>query len=128
MSGWRSVRVEGKRRFLRDFWRKRGPTPDTPENEQMVAFYGRIAQANQRFREGRGASIPGWRTDRGRIFLVQGEPDDVRREPARGPSYAWENWKSTKGRELYYLCLDRPRLGTYSLVYTRDRRESSAPE
>jgi GWxTD domain-containing protein len=128
LSAYNSLTVEGKRRFLRDFWRKRDPTPDTPENEQMVAFYGRIALANQRFREGRGASIPGWRTDRGRIFLVHGEPDDVRREPASGTSYPWEYWKYTKGRVLYYLFLDKTRLGNYSLVYTTDRRESSYPE
>jgi GWxTD domain-containing protein len=128
LSSYKSLTVEGKRRFLRDFWRRRDPTPERPENAQMAAFYAGIAAANKRFREGGGASIPGWRTDRGRIFLAHGEPDDVRREPSSGTSYPWEYWKYTKGRVLYYLFLDKTRLGNYSLVYTTDRRESSYPD
>jgi len=125
LGAYNALTVEGKRRFLRDFWRRHDPTPG---NEQRVAFYRSIAEANQRFREGGGASIPGWRTDRGRIFLAHGEPDDMRREPASGTSYPWEYWKYTKGRVLYYLFLDKTRLGNYSLVYTTDRRETSYPE
>ena len=123
-----SLTVEGKRRFLRDFWRKRDPTPETPENEQQVAFYKLIAEANRRFREGGSAEIPGWRTDRGRIFILHGEPDDVLREPSNGTSYPWEYWKYTKGKLLYFLFLDRTRLGAYQLIYTTDRRERSFPD
>jgi GWxTD domain-containing protein len=123
-----SLSVEGKRRFLREFWRKRDPTPQTPENDQQVAFYRRIAEANRRFRQGGTAQIPGWRTDRGRIFILYGEPDDVLKEPSNGTSYPWEYWKYTKGRLLYYLFLDRTRLGGYQLIYTSDRREQSFPD
>jgi len=124
---YRALTVEGKRRFLRDFWRKRDPTPETPVNERMAAFYKRIGDADQRFREGGAAEVPGWRTDRGRIFILYGDPDDVLRRPQSGTSYPWEMWKYTKSRPQYYLFLDRTRLGNYALVYTNDRRESSLP-
>ena len=124
---YKSLTVEGKRRFLRDFWRKRDPTPDTPLNEQMGAFYKRIGDANERYREGGAAEIPGWRTDRGRIFILYGPPDDLLRRPQSGTSYPWEMWKYTKSRVLYYLFLDRTRLGNYSLVYSTDRRETTLP-
>jgi len=124
---YRDLSVEGKRRFLRDFWRKRDPTPSTPDNEQMAAFYHRIGDANDRYREGGAAEVPGWRTDRGKIFLLHGEPDDALRRPASGTSYPWEYWKFTKGRVLYYLFLDRTRLGNYSLIFTNDRHENSLP-
>ncbi len=127
LSVYGSLTVEGKRRFLRDFWRKRDPTPDTPGNERMAAFFKRIGDANERYREGGAASIPGWRTDRGRIFILYGEPDEMLRRPQSGAAYPWEMWKYTKTRVQYYLFLDRTRLGNYSLIYSNDRRETSLP-
>lgn len=124
---YNSLTVEGKRRFLRDFWRKRDPTPETPANERMAAFYKRIGDANERYREGGAAEIPGWRTDRGRIFIQYGEPDDMLRRPQSGTSYPWEMWKYTKTRVQYYLFVDRTRLGNYALIYSNDRRETSLP-
>jgi GWxTD domain-containing protein len=127
LSVYGSLTVEGKRRFLRDFWRKRDPTPETPANERMAAFYKRIGDANERYREGGAASIPGWRTDRGRIFILYGAPDEMLQRPQSGASYPWEMWKYTKSRVLYYLFLDRTRLGNYALIYSTDRRETTLP-
>jgi GWxTD domain-containing protein len=117
--------VEGKRRFLRDFWRRMDPTPATRENELQVRYYQRIADANRRFRESGVGQVPGWRTDRGRIFIRRGEPDDVLRMPQSGPDKPWEAWKYTKERVLKYVFLDMTRLGNYSLVYTDDKEERS---
>jgi len=115
--------VEGKQRFLREFWRRRDPTPGTAANEAEDGFYRRIAEANQRFREGGAARIPGWRTDRGRVFIRYGDPDDVRRDPQTGADRPWEAWKYTKSRELKFVFLDLTRLGNYSLIYSNDRQE-----
>jgi GWxTD domain-containing protein len=117
--------VQGKLRFLREFWRHRDPSPDTPENETEAGFYERIKQANRRFREGGGADVPGWRTDRGRVLIRYGEPDDVRREPQSGPDRPWEAWKYTRERGLKFVFLDLTRLGHYSLIYSNDRLERS---
>jgi GWxTD domain-containing protein len=59
--------------FIEDFWLRRDPTPDTEENEFKEEHYRRIAYANDRFPSG----IPGWKTDRGRIYIVYGPPDEI---------------------------------------------------
>jgi GWxTD domain-containing protein len=119
--------LEGKRRFLREFWRQRDPTPGTPENELQVGFYQRLAEANRRFREGGAAEIPGWRTDRGKILILRGEPDEIMRRPSNARSNPWEAWKYTRPRPLKYVFYDETRLGNYQMIYTDDRRERSMP-
>lgn len=64
---------EDRRAFIDRFWARRDPTPETERNEYKEQFYGRFEYANQNFREG----IPGWRTDRGRIHILHGPPDQV---------------------------------------------------
>jgi GWxTD domain-containing protein len=66
-----------RREFIQDFWRKRDPDPETPENEFREEFLQRIEYANAHFDEGR----PGWKTDRGRIFIYFGPPDRIERRP-----------------------------------------------
>jgi GWxTD domain-containing protein len=66
--------------FIEQFWLRRDPTPDTIENEYKEEHYRRIAYANERF----AAGIPGWRTDRGRIYIIFGPPDQITGNPAGG--------------------------------------------
>jgi len=122
-----SLTLEGKRRWLRLFWEKRDPTPGTPGNEAQDDFYKRIADANRRFREGGSAQIPGWRTDRGRIFIKYGPPDEVLSRPQAGGTRPFEVWKYTRGRALKYAFLDQTLFGNYVLIWTNDRREPSRP-
>ncbi len=63
--------------FIEAFWKHRDPTPGTPENEFKNEHYRRISYANYHF--GRGVPKPGWRTDRGRIYIILGEPRDIER-------------------------------------------------
>jgi len=63
--------LQERERFIRDFWDKRDPDPDTEMNEYREEFYRRIEYANQRFKQG----PPGWKTDRGRIYIYFGAPD-----------------------------------------------------
>ena len=127
LSVYRGLSLEGKRRFLRTFWRQRDPTPGTPGNELQDGFYQRLAEANRRFREGGAAEVPGWRTDRGRIFIVNGEPDEIMRRPVNGPSNPWEAWKYTRPRPRKYVFYDQTRLANYQLIYTDDRKEKGMP-
>jgi GWxTD domain-containing protein len=60
-------------KFIEQFWLRRDPTPDTAENEFKEEHYRRLAYANERFASG----IPGWKTDRGRIYIVFGPPDEI---------------------------------------------------
>jgi GWxTD domain-containing protein len=73
---------EEREAFIENFWLRRDPTPDTPENEYKEEHYRRIAYANERFSSG----IPGWKTDRGRIYIMWGPPDQIETH-AQGGSY-----------------------------------------
>jgi GWxTD domain-containing protein len=72
---------EEREQFIENFWLRRDPTPDTPENEFKEEHYRRIAYANERYSSG----IPGWKTDRGRIYIIWGKPDSTDAHPAGGP-------------------------------------------
>src|SRR5579862_4718960 len=59
-----------RQQFIEQFWLRRDPTPDTEENEFKEEHYRRIAYANERYASG----IPGWKTDRGRTYIMYGPP------------------------------------------------------
>jgi GWxTD domain-containing protein len=84
---------EERENFIENFWRRRDPNPDTEENEYREEYYERIAYANEHFSSG----IPGWKTDRGRIYIAWGKPDSIETHPTGGaydrPS--WEGGGST---------------------------------
>jgi GWxTD domain-containing protein len=69
-----------REQFIEQFWLRRDPNPDTVENEYREEYYRRIAYANQHYSSG----IPGWKTDRGRIYIMFGPPDSVESHPAGG--------------------------------------------
>ena len=66
--------------FIELFWLRRDPTPDTIENEYKEEHYERIAYANERFASGK----PGWKTDRGRIYIIHGKADEIESHPSGG--------------------------------------------
>ncbi len=71
---------EERQQFIEQFWLRRDPTPDTEENEFKEEHYRRIAYANERYASG----IPGWKTDRGRIYITFGPPDEIESHPSGG--------------------------------------------
>jgi GWxTD domain-containing protein len=71
---------EERERFIEEFWRRRDPDPDTDENEFKEEYYERVAYANEHFASG----IPGWKTDRGRIWIMYGKPDERETHPMGG--------------------------------------------
>ena len=71
---------EERESFIESFWIRRDPTPDSIENEYREEIYRRIAYANERFASG----IPGWKTDRGRIYIAYGPSDEVESHPSGG--------------------------------------------
>jgi GWxTD domain-containing protein len=114
-----NLAVEGKRRFLRDFWQRRG-------RQAMEQLYRGVRYANDAFREGGAGQIPGWRTDRGRIFLKYGRWDELMQRPMASPK-AFEVWKYTRERQRYYVFMDQSGVGHYVLLGTNDRRETGLP-
>jgi GWxTD domain-containing protein len=93
---------EERQSFVEQFWLRRDPTPDTEENEFKEEHYRRIAYANDHFASG----IPGWKTDRGRIYIMYGPPDEIESHPSGGTyerpmeegggetsTYPFEDWR-----------------------------------
>jgi len=89
-----SLKTDDEReQFIEQFWLRRDPDPDTDVNEYREEYYQRIAYANEHFTSG----IPGWKTDRGRIYIMFGKADQIESHPSGG-SYdrpAWEGGGST---------------------------------
>ncbi len=71
---------EERDQFIENFWLRRNPTPDSPENEYKEEHYARIAYANEHYAAGK----PGWRTDRGHIYIAYGKPDSIDSHPSGG--------------------------------------------
>jgi GWxTD domain-containing protein len=69
-----------REQFIEQFWMRRDPTPDSSENEFKEEHYRRIAYSNERYASG----IPGWKTDRGRIYIAYGPPDEIESHPSGG--------------------------------------------
>ena len=94
---------EERENFIENFWRRRDPNPDTEENEFREEFYERIAYANEHFTSG----IPGWKTDRGRIYITWGKPDSIESRPSGGtydrPSYEGGGTTTTYPFETWFF-------------------------
>jgi GWxTD domain-containing protein len=101
---------EEREQFIEQFWLRRDPTPDTQENEFKEEHYRRIAYANERYASG----WPGWKTDRGRIYITFGPPDEIESHPSGGTyqrpyeegggttsTYPFEKWRYRYIEGLY---------------------------
>jgi GWxTD domain-containing protein len=119
--------LDGKRKWMRQFWARRDPTPGTSRNEERDRFYGAIGEANRRFREGGASQVPGWRTDRGRIFVKYGVPDETLERRQAGSTNPYDVWKFTRVRALKFVFMDLTGFGNYVLIYTNDQHESGRP-
>ena len=93
---------EERDQFIEQFWLRRDPDPDTPENEYKEQYYERIQYANEHYASG----IPGWKADRGRIYIMYGPADEVESHPSGGTyerpieegggstsTYPFEKWR-----------------------------------
>lgn len=93
---------EERENFIENFWRRRDPNPDTEENEFREEYYERIAYANEHFTSG----TPGWKSDRGRIYIAWGKPDSIESHPSGGqynrPSYEGGGETTTYPFEIWF--------------------------
>ncbi|HZB28428.1 MAG TPA: GWxTD domain-containing protein [Gemmatimonadales bacterium] len=128
LSAWDDqMSLQARRRFLSEFWKGRDPSPGTPRNERREAFYSAIEYANRAYREGGRNPVPGWRSDRGGIYVKNGQPDDVLRRQQEGRAPPYEVWRYTKGKGYYYIFADRSGFGGYDLIHTNDLKEPTPP-
>ncbi|PYX52905.1 MAG: GWxTD domain-containing protein [Acidobacteria bacterium] len=128
---------EERDQFIEAFWQRRDPTPDTEENEYKEEHYQRIAYANEHF----AAGIPGWKSDRGRIYVMYGKADEVESHPSGGSyerpmeegggetsTFPFEQWRYRYlegiGQEVIIEFVDTCMCGDYHM--TMDRSEKDA--
>ena len=103
--------------FIEQFWLKRDSTPGTIANEFKQEHYRRIAYANDRF----ASKLPGWKTDRGRIYITFGPPDEIESHPGGAPgSNPYEIWRyrwiEGRGANVDLRFEDPERNGEYRLM------------
>jgi GWxTD domain-containing protein len=106
----RGEREERKRKFL-NFWKSKDPTPGTEKNELMIEYYRRVYFANRNFSEG----MEGWKTDRGRIYIVYGPPDHVDRHPFEINTKPYIVWHYYTINKTFYF-VDETGFGDYRLI------------
>lgn len=128
---------EEREQFVEQFWRRRDPTPDTEENEYKEELYRRIAYANEHYASG----IPGWKTDRGMIYIKYGPADEVDSHPSGGSyqrpyqegggetsTYPFEDWRYRYldgiGSDINIEFVDTTMTGEYHM--TMDPSEKDA--
>src|SRR5205807_2350548 len=138
LSAFKKLSTNAERdQFIESFWQRRDPTPDTEENEYKEEHYRRIAYSNEHF----AAGVPGWRTDRGRMYIMYGKPDSIDSHPMGGPyqrpaeegggnteTYPFEIWRYRYlegiGQEIEIEFVDTCGCGQYKM--TMDRSEKDA--
>lgn len=138
LSAWKKLATNAERdAFIEAFWQRRDPTPDTEENEYKEEHYRRIAYANEHF----AAGVPGWRTDRGRMYIMYGKPDSIETHPMGGPyqrstdegggsteTYPFEVWTYRYlegiGQQIDIEFVDSCQCGEYHM--SNDRSEKDA--
>jgi GWxTD domain-containing protein len=109
---------------MTDYWASADPTPGTARNEAREKFYELIAYANRQFAEEGRKSTPGWRSDRGRIFIRYGKPDDIfDQSRMAGPTSPYVVWNYLRNKQLYFIFLDKTGIGAFRLVYSNDLKE-----
>jgi GWxTD domain-containing protein len=128
---------EEREQFIEQFWLRRSNNPDLPDNDFKEEHYRRIAYANEHFASG----IPGWRTDRGRMYIMWGPADEVESHPTGGTydrpmdegggsttTYPWETWRYRYmegiGENVIWEFVDPSGSGEYHL--TMDPGEKDA--
>src|ERR1700756_302752 len=128
---------EERESFIEQFWLRRSNNPDLPDNDFKEEHYRRIAYANEHFASG----IPGWKTDRGRMYIMWGPADEVESHPTGGTydrpmeegggstsTYPWETWRYRYmegiGENIIWEFVDPSGSGEYHL--TMDPSEKDA--
>jgi GWxTD domain-containing protein len=128
---------EERDQFIEAFWQRRDPTPDTEENEFKEEHYRRIAYANEHF----AAGIPGWKSDRGRIYIVYGPADEIESHPSGGSyerpmdegggetsTFPFEQWRYRYiegiGQEVIIEFVDSCMCGDYHMTIDRSEKDA----
>lgn len=113
--------LNAKREFLFKFWKNRDMEPETPENEFKLEYFGRIMKADSKYSS---FNKKGHKSDRGRILIIFGEPDQVDRHPSQMDTKPYEIWyyNSIEGG-VYFVFGDISGFSDYELLHSTKRGE-----
>lgn len=113
--------VDAKRKALHEFWSKRDEDLLTPQNEKKLEYFKRVSDANIQYKTG---FREGWKTDRGRVFIIYGAPDDVERHANETDTKPYEIWyyNSIQGG-VQFIFGDRTGFSDYILLHSTHRNE-----
>jgi len=115
-----------RQRFLAEFWARRDPSPGTPLNEFYEAYLRRIQYANENYRS---FSREGWQTDRGRVYIVYGQPSDTEYFPSTGDSVPFELWRYDEiDGGVDFVFVDRSGFKEFRLVHSTKIGEINDPD
>jgi GWxTD domain-containing protein len=116
---------EGKVEFLVEFWQIRDPDSSTPQNELKIEYFQMADYASTYFRT---KFREGWKTDRGRVLLIYGQPDEIDRSPSESGKKPYEIWSynSLDGGSIFVFA-DLRGFGEYELLHSTYRKELSQP-
>jgi GWxTD domain-containing protein len=118
--------LEAKRQFLAEFWGRRDPAPSTLENEFYLEYQRRIAHANENLRS---FAREGWQTDRGRVYIIYGPPNDIEFFPSTENNRPYERWRydNLEGG-VEFIFVDRTGFKEYRLVHSSKIGEIKDPD
>lgn len=113
--------IDGKREFLYNFWKARDENPSDDYNQSYTSYLKRVEECNLRFR---AMSKEGWMTDRGRVYLIYGEPSEIERYPNQIETRPYEIWSyhSLEGG-VFFIFADLFGFSDYQLVHSSKRGE-----
>jgi GWxTD domain-containing protein len=128
---------EERDQFIEAFWQRRNPNPDSEDNEYKEEHYRRIEYANEHF----AAGVPGWKTDRGRIYIMYGAADEIDSHPSGGnyerpieegggetSTFPFEDWRyrylEGVGQEVIIEFVDTCMCGEYHMTIDRSEKDA----
>ncbi|MEO8399413.1 MAG: GWxTD domain-containing protein [Ignavibacteriaceae bacterium] len=113
--------IEGKRQFMYDFWKNRDTDPSTPKNEYYLKYFNRVKESDRRFSS---LSRVGWKSDRGRVYIMYGEPSEIERFPNQIDSKPYEIWHYNEIEGgVYFVFADLTGFSDYILLHSTMRGE-----
>ncbi len=123
---YESLNLEGKRKFLSEFWKRRANEPDAPPSAFKFDYLERVQMANSNFGSG---SLEGWESDRGRVLLVYGYPDEIERHYMDVDRKPYEIWifNDIEGGVRFYFA-DISGFGEFELVHSTHSHELQNPD
>lgn len=117
----RLTNVDGKREFMFEFWKAKDEISETPENEFYRQYMQRVNLTIDRFTS---MGKPGWKTDRGRIYLLYGEPSEIERYPNQLETRPYEVWNYNEIEGgVYFVFADLTGFSDYTLLHSTKRGE-----